>query len=116
MLDGLFGDHVLMLDHAGGERHARHLAHPLGPEPGAVDHDLAIDRALVGLDSRDPATASLQPRNPHAFLDPHAAGPGALRIGLGQAVGIDIAVGRDIGGTHHARRRHVWEAVLCLLM
>ena len=50
--DCLLGDEVLVLDRAGRDRHARHLADALGPDAGGVDDDVAADRAVVGDDAR----------------------------------------------------------------
>ena len=100
----LLGDEILVLDDAGGERDAGHLGDPLRPDAGAVDEDFAADRAVVGDDADDAAAVDDDVGDEHAFLDPHAACARAGGIGLGQAVGIDIAVGRDVGGADDAVR------------
>jgi hypothetical protein len=112
VLDGLFGDHVLVFDDARRQPHAGHLAHRLGPEAGAVDHDLAVDRPLIGLHRGNPAAMPLEPGDAHALFYGDPFGPCALGIGLGETIGIDVAVRRDVGGAHDARRRHVGETLL----
>ena len=82
----LLGDDVLMLDRAGGDRDARHLADALRPDAGGVDDDLAADRAVVGDDGLDAPAASIsKPVTSTPSRMRHAAGARRLRVGHGRA-------------------------------
>ncbi len=86
-----------MLDHARRQRHAGHLADALGPQAGAVDEDVAGDRAAIGDDADRAAVLDDDLLDGDAFLDPRAVLPRALGVGHGQRIGVDIAVAGDVG-------------------
>ena len=98
----LLGDEILVLDDAGGERDARHLGDALRPDAGAVDEDLAADGAVIGDDADDAVAFEHDVGDEDPLLDLHAAGAGTGGIGGGEAIGIDIAVGGNVGGADDA--------------
>ena len=83
----LLGDEILVLDDAGGERDAGHLGDALRPDAGAVDQDIAADRAVIGDDADRAAAFADDIGDADALLDADAAGPRAGGEGVGQAVG-----------------------------
>ena len=62
----LLGQEILVLDDAGGKRHAGHVADPLGPQPGAVDQNIAGNGAAIG------DNANCAPAFDDDLLDAHA--------------------------------------------
>ena len=103
-----------------GHRQERHAdtghAPDLGGEHAAgVDHDLGLDVAAVGVDGADPAAGDFDAGDPGVGEDPAAAAAGAVGERVGQLRGVDVAVGRQPGGTEHAIGRHQREELLGLL-
>ena len=112
--DRLFRDDVLMLDRAGGDRDARHLADALRPDAGGVDDDVAADRAVIGDDGLDAPAVALEAGDQNAFADRHASGARRLRVGHCERIGIDVAVGGNPRSADHAVGRHPGKAPLRL--
>jgi hypothetical protein len=84
-----------VLDGAGRQLDAGELADVARPDAGRIDRDLAADVAVVGADPGDATVRHLDRGDAHPLDDLHAAGAGALGIGLREARRIDMPVGRD---------------------
>src|SRR5207249_7397270 len=88
----LFGDDVLVFDRAGGDLNPGHFRHVAGPDTGGIDHNLALDGALVGEDARDAPAITFEPFDQHTLDDAYPARARALGIGHRQARWLDRAV------------------------
>ena len=104
-----------MLDGARRHADARHLGHVARPDTRGIDHDLAVDGALVGEHALDAPPVELEAGDQNALDDAHAAGPRALGIGHGEARGLDRAVVGHEHRAHDAVERDQREFLLRLL-
>ncbi len=88
----LLGEKILVLDNAGGERCAGHVADPFRPQSGAVDENVATDSAVVGGDALDPAAFFNDAGDGRAFLQRCAVLARGGREGLREPIGVDVTV------------------------
>ncbi len=101
-LGDVLAHEVLVLHRLAGEPDARHRPDLARPEPGRVDHVLRDQGALFG----DHLPAALRLRveleHPVPQVDLGAVGAGRLRVGLGGAGGVEVAVQRVVERAEHA--------------
>ena len=104
-----------MLDGASRHRYAGHRPQFAGPHAGGVHHRLAAHGAAVGRHLGHPPVFDGEPGD--AGLHHHAGALVARALGqrLGQAGGVHMAVGRDVGGRQHPLDGHDGEQVSRLL-
>ena len=104
-----------MLDDAGGEFHAGHAAHPLGPQPGTVDENVAADVAAIGDDPKNAARLADDLLDADSLLNGSAMLPGTPGIGHGEGIGIDVTITRDEGRAADSIRGNVGKVSFRLL-
>ena len=83
---------VLVLHRVAGQVHPRHLPHLPRPQARRVDHVFGVHRALHGHHVPVPAGAGAKLAHRVAQHDLRALHPGALRIRLRGAGGVEVAV------------------------
>ena len=71
-----------------------------------VDHQLRLDRSLVGDDAAHPAPLELDRSDPGVLKDLGAAASGSGREGERELARVEVAVGRQVGRAQHAVDRH----------
>ena len=77
-----------------------------------VDHDLRLDRALVGLDAGDAPAFDADRGHARVRVDLGAAAARALGERERELARVDVAVGGEVGGAEHAVGRHRREHLL----
>ena len=93
------GDQKLVLEGHQRRVDPQHRTDLPAPHAGAVDHDLALDVALVGLDGGHPFFVEVKTGHQGVFIDLAAPAAGPLGHGLGNAGRIGLPVGGHEGGT-----------------
>lgn len=105
-IGGFLGHQILMLNKAGRNFDVRHQPHPARPYSGGVDDDIGLYRAVACYHRRHAALRAHQIADHHAFQYPPAIIAHTARIGLRQAVGVDMAILGDEGRTDQIAGLH----------
>src|SRR5690554_3565633 len=87
------GDPILTARGRGSDAPAEPRGHLRPPGSGCVDDPLRADRALIGLDSRDPVTGPDEPRRSDSATDTHAQAARGSRICHTESRTVDVAIG-----------------------
>ena len=95
----------------GDERHvdAGHPPDLRRVHAAGVDHELGLDRALVGHDLPHPAVLDLDAGDSRVLADLGASPSRPLDQGEGELAGVDVAVGREKRRSEHALGAHRWK-------
>ncbi len=96
----LVGHDVEVLGRVQRHRDPDEVTDGLGPLPGAVDHDLALDVSVVGPNPARPFPRGEDVGDPDSLEDPHPPHPRALGQGLGEVCGVGASVARQPDGAH----------------
>ncbi len=88
---------VLVIDRGRGDERPDHGRDLRRPDPGGVDDVLGRDRACVGQDGRDRAIrGQLEAGHADAGPDPDAQPPGRIGKRVRGAMGVEVAVARQV--------------------
>ena len=97
-----------MLQHPGRQVDTRHPANLAGPQPGRVDDDLSFNSSVVGDDVGDAVALTDEIGDPNPFEHLASTGFQSFGVGVGEAVGVNVAVAGDEGRADQAGGRQQW--------